>query len=47
MIQVEVGEPSPQKQHFQESTNEADRRVNLDLIQDVSDIAHIHEQVAK
>ncbi|RDX80199.1 Tf2-6, partial [Mucuna pruriens] len=47
MIPVEIGEPSPRAALFEPSENEEELRANLDLLQEVREIAHIREYVAK
>ncbi|RDX99705.1 hypothetical protein CR513_17212, partial [Mucuna pruriens] len=47
MIPVEIGEPSPRMTLFEPSRNEEELRTNLDLIQEVREIAHIKEYVVK
>ncbi|RDX85668.1 Retrovirus-related Pol polyprotein from transposon opus, partial [Mucuna pruriens] len=43
MIPVEIGEPSPRTTLFEPSRNEEELRANLDLIQEVREIAHVKE----
>ncbi|RDX98991.1 hypothetical protein CR513_18019, partial [Mucuna pruriens] len=47
MIPVEIGEPSPRATLFEPSMNEEELRANLDLIQEVRQIAHIREYAVK
>ncbi|RDY06849.1 Tf2-6, partial [Mucuna pruriens] len=47
MIPVEIGEPSPRTALFEPATNEEELRANLDLLQEVREIAHIKEYAAK
>ncbi|RDY10120.1 Tf2-9, partial [Mucuna pruriens] len=47
MIPVEIGEPSPKTALFKPSRNEEELRVNLDLIQEVREVAHIKEYAVK
>ncbi|RDX93433.1 hypothetical protein CR513_24313, partial [Mucuna pruriens] len=47
MIPVEIGEPSPWSALFELTENEDELRANLDLLQEVKEIAHIREYTAK
>ncbi|RDX77342.1 Tf2-6, partial [Mucuna pruriens] len=47
MIPVEIGEPSPRTNLFEPSKNEEELRANLDLIQEVREIAHVKEYAVK
>ncbi|RDX74757.1 hypothetical protein CR513_45457, partial [Mucuna pruriens] len=47
MIPVEIGEPSPRSALFKSIENENELRANLDLLQEVREIAHIREYAAK
>ncbi|RDX67749.1 Tf2-11, partial [Mucuna pruriens] len=47
MIPVEIGEPSPRVSFFVQSNNEEELRTNLDLLQEVREIAHIREYAVK
>ncbi|RDX84457.1 Tf2-6, partial [Mucuna pruriens] len=47
MIPVEIGEPSPRTALFEPTANEEELRANLDLLQEVREIAHIREYAAK
>ncbi|RDY10138.1 Tf2-6, partial [Mucuna pruriens] len=47
MIPVEIGEPSPRTVLFESAGNEEELRANLDLLQEVQEIAHIKEYTAK
>ncbi|RDX88936.1 Tf2-11, partial [Mucuna pruriens] len=47
MIPVEIGEPSPRIALFEPTVNEEELRENLDLLQEVREIAHIKEYAAK
>ncbi|RDX88228.1 hypothetical protein CR513_30206, partial [Mucuna pruriens] len=47
MIPVEIGEPSPRTVLFEPSRNEEELRANLDLIQEIREIAHIKEYAVK
>ncbi|RDY14220.1 pol, partial [Mucuna pruriens] len=47
MIPVEIGEPSPRMTQFEPNRNEEELRANLDLIQEVREIAHIREYAVK
>ncbi|RDX81363.1 Tf2-11, partial [Mucuna pruriens] len=47
MIPVEIGEPSPRTTLFEPTANEEELRANLDLLQEVRDIAHIKEYAVK
>ncbi|RDX92961.1 hypothetical protein CR513_24841, partial [Mucuna pruriens] len=47
MIPVEIGEPSPRIALFEPAVNEEELRTNLDLLQEVQEIAHIKEYAAK
>ncbi|RDX83445.1 Retrovirus-related Pol polyprotein, partial [Mucuna pruriens] len=47
MIPVEIGEPSPRTTFFEPSKNEEELRANLDLIQEVREIAHVRKYVVK
>ncbi|RDX82514.1 Tf2-11, partial [Mucuna pruriens] len=47
MILVEIGEPSPRTALFESTMNEEELRANLDLLQEVWEIAHIKEYAAK
>ncbi|RDX88953.1 hypothetical protein CR513_29384, partial [Mucuna pruriens] len=47
MIPVEIGEPSPKIALFKPVMNEEELRANLDLLQEVREIAHIKEYAAK
>ncbi|RDX96690.1 Tf2-9, partial [Mucuna pruriens] len=43
MIPVEIGEPSPRTALFEPTANEDELRANLDLLQEIREIAHIKE----
>ncbi|RDX97493.1 Tf2-9, partial [Mucuna pruriens] len=47
MIPVEIGEPSPRTTLFEPTVNEEELRANLDLLQEVREIAHVKEYAAK
>ncbi|RDX64827.1 Tf2-9, partial [Mucuna pruriens] len=47
MIPVEIGEPSPRTILLELGRNEEELRANLDLIQEVREIAHIREYAVK
>ncbi|RDY09242.1 hypothetical protein CR513_06424, partial [Mucuna pruriens] len=47
MIPVEIGEPSPWMALFEPNENEEELRVNLDMLQDVREIAHVREYAIK
>ncbi|RDX66810.1 Pro-Pol polyprotein, partial [Mucuna pruriens] len=47
MIPVEIGEPSPRTALFEPGRNEEELRANLDLIQEIREIAHIKEYAVK
>ncbi|RDX73388.1 Gypsy retrotransposon integrase-like protein 1, partial [Mucuna pruriens] len=47
VIPVEIGEPSPRVTFFEPSNNEEELRVNLDLLQEEREIAHIKEYAVK
>ncbi|RDX82659.1 Tf2-9, partial [Mucuna pruriens] len=47
MIPVEIGEPSPCKAFFEPGANEEELRANLDLLQEIREIAHVKEYAAK
>ncbi|RDX72392.1 Gypsy retrotransposon integrase-like protein 1, partial [Mucuna pruriens] len=47
MILVEIGEPSPRTTLFEPGRNEEELRANLDLIQEVREIAHVKEYAVK
>ncbi|RDX96112.1 Tf2-8, partial [Mucuna pruriens] len=47
MIPVEIGEPFPRTALFEPSRNEEELRANLDLVQEVREIAHIKEYAIK
>ncbi|RDX89001.1 hypothetical protein CR513_29340, partial [Mucuna pruriens] len=47
MILVEIGESSPRTTLFESAANEEELRTNLDLLQEVREIAHIKEYAAK
>ncbi|RDX99673.1 Tf2-6, partial [Mucuna pruriens] len=47
MIPVEIGEISPRTALFEPGKNEEELRANLDLIQEVKEIAHIREYAIK
>ncbi|RDX68561.1 hypothetical protein CR513_52434, partial [Mucuna pruriens] len=46
-IPVEIGEPSPRALFFQLAQNEEEIRANLDLLQEVREVAHIKEVTTK
>ncbi|RDX77430.1 Tf2-9, partial [Mucuna pruriens] len=47
VISVEIGEPSPRMTFFEQGNNEEELRANLDLLQEVREIAHIKEYAVK
>ena len=47
IIPVEVGEPSWRRQNFDPEQNQQQQRVDLDLLQEERDIAHITEAATK
>ncbi|RDX62821.1 Tf2-8, partial [Mucuna pruriens] len=47
MIPMEVGESSPRIALFEQSGNEEELRANLDILQDIREIAHVREYVVK
>nr|KYP55983.1 hypothetical protein KK1_002210 [Cajanus cajan] len=47
MIPVEIGEPSFRRAHFDESNNEAELRVNLDVVEDIRDRAQVVAEATK
>ncbi|RDY12073.1 Retrovirus-related Pol polyprotein from transposon 17.6, partial [Mucuna pruriens] len=47
VIPVEIGEPSPRITFSEQSRNEEELRANLDLLQEVREIAHIKEYAVK
>ncbi|RDX70518.1 hypothetical protein CR513_50231, partial [Mucuna pruriens] len=47
MIPVEIGESSPQTTLFEPCENEEELRANLDMLQEVWEIAHVKEYVVK
>ncbi|RDY02961.1 Tf2-11, partial [Mucuna pruriens] len=47
MIPVEIGEPSPRTALFEPSENEEELRENLDMLQEVREIAHLREYAVK
>ncbi|RDY13152.1 Tf2-9, partial [Mucuna pruriens] len=47
MILVEIGEPSPRATLFEPGRNEEELRVNLDMLQEVREIAHVREYAIK
>nr|KYP34315.1 Retrovirus-related Pol polyprotein from transposon 412 family [Cajanus cajan] len=47
MIPVEIGEPSFRRAHFDEPNNEAELRVNLDVVEDVRDRAQVVAEATK
>ncbi|RDX66872.1 Gypsy retrotransposon integrase-like protein 1, partial [Mucuna pruriens] len=47
VIPVEIGEPSPRMTFFELGNNEEELRANLDLLQEVREIAHVKEYAVK
>ncbi|RDX87839.1 hypothetical protein CR513_30637, partial [Mucuna pruriens] len=47
IIPVEIGEPSPRTALFQPAENKDKLRVNLDLLQEVREVAQVKEYAAK
>ncbi|RDX77497.1 Tf2-8, partial [Mucuna pruriens] len=47
VIPVEIGEPSPKTALFEPTANEDELRANLDLLQEIREIAHIKEYAVK
>ncbi|RDX72157.1 hypothetical protein CR513_48391, partial [Mucuna pruriens] len=47
MILVEIGEPSPHTALFEPSTNEEELRANLDMLEEIREIAHVKEYAVK
>ncbi|RDX82777.1 Gypsy retrotransposon integrase-like protein 1, partial [Mucuna pruriens] len=47
MIPVEIREPSPQTTMFELSENEEELRANLDMLQEIREIAHVREYAIK
>ncbi|RDX83428.1 hypothetical protein CR513_35648, partial [Mucuna pruriens] len=47
VILVEIGEPSPRMTFFESGGNEEELRANLDLLQEVCEIAHVKEYAVK
>ncbi|RDX97098.1 hypothetical protein CR513_20173, partial [Mucuna pruriens] len=47
MIPIEIGESSPRITLFEPAKNEEELRTNLDLLQEVREIAHIKEYAVK